>query len=303
MKSINHFFGVTVVVMAILMTISGVTSAKEPIAPALAKGVSSIADVAGFACVRSDMSREATREEAMTDAKQKAREYVISLIKARTATKKGSRKSDMVSAYVNGTIRVLGEPKEKWFKDPTQGECCEVQVKMEVIPEGKKIETLVKNMAANDPSVPLMVKVWTDKSSYKEGDKFRVFIKSNKSFYGTVVYQDASGTKVQLLPNPYRKENYFEGNKEYELPSAADKYDLVVTPPFGGEKITVFASTSPLGELNTEPAGKVFLVTGSQEQIAATTRSIKFVPKNNETGTPKAAEFFEATAELSTGKK
>ena len=303
MRSSKYFLGVTALLMVTQLVTSGVTSAKEPLVPAAAKGVSSIADVAGFACVRSGTPREATRDEALTDAKQKGREYVISLIKARSTSKKGSRKADLVSAYANGTVQVIGEPKEKWFKDPAQGECCEVQVKMEVIPEGKKIETLVKNMAADDPSVPLLVKVWTDKSSYKEGDKFRVFIKSNKSFYGTVVYQDASGTKVQLLPNPYRKENYFEGNKEYELPSAADKYDLIVTPPFGGEKITVFASTSPLGELTTEPAGKVFLVTGSQEQIAARTRSIKFVPKNNESESPKSAEFFEATAELSTGKK
>lgn len=299
MKIMIHSLSVAIFVSAFLFSSLSVTVAAE----SSSKGTSSmVVDVAGVACTVSGKSREATLEEALADARQKGHDYVISLLKAREKQKKGAHKSELVSAYAKGTVRVVGEPKNKWFKDPAQGECCEVMVKVEAIPAGKEIATVIKKVSPADPSDPLVVKVWTDKSSYKDGEKFRVFIKSNKSFYGTVVYQDASGQKVQLLPNPYQKDNYFAGDKLYELPGAADKYDLIVTPPLGGEKITVFASTSPVGELSTEPAGKVYLVTGSQEQIANSTRSIRFAPRNNEPTSKNSAEFFEATTELVTVK-
>ena len=53
---------------------------------------------------------------------------------------------------------------------------------------------------------------------------------------------------VQILPNPYRNENYFQGGAVYEIPSGNDRFDLEISPPFGKENITVYASTSPLGQ-------------------------------------------------------
>jgi hypothetical protein len=54
-----------------------------------------------------------------------------------------------------------------------------------------------------------------------------------------------AGIRVQLLPNSYRAENYFNGGVVYEVPSGNDRFDLEVSPPFGKENIFVYASSSP----------------------------------------------------------
>ena len=297
----RFYFVKAALTIVLVCVVGGPASATESAATSAAKGTASIvADVVGFACLEGKRSRDKAVQMAMADAIQKGREYVVSLVEAKTTLEAGKPKAELVSAYANGTIRVIKEPIENWYKDPAMGECFEVQVQVEAVPNEEEMAKMVGTLPPDDPAAPLIVKVWTDRESYKEGDKFRVKLKSNKSFYGTVVYQDASGTRVQLLPNPYRKDNFFVGNRLYELPDAADKYELVVSPPFGGERVTVYASTEPVGELSTEPAGKVYLLTEGREQNERRSRSIKFAPKDA-AGAPKAAEFFEATADLSTG--
>jgi len=113
---------------------------------------------------------------------------------------------------------------------------------------------------ADDPSAPLHVKVWTDKNEYERGDKMRIYIKGNKPFYACVIYKDAAGEMVQLLPNPYRNENYFQGGVVYEIPSGNDKFDLEISPPFGEENISVYASTSPLGDIDLHSQGGVYFL-------------------------------------------
>lgn len=256
--------------------------------------------VVGFACAGAGTSRAQVPQAALVDARQKGRDYAVSEIESKTTLESGTPRVDLMNAYANGTIRELGRPAEKWYNDPVQGDCCEVEVQLEAIPKAEEMAKMAAKFSPDDPRAPLTVQVWTDQKIYQEGEKFKVHLKANKSFYGTVVYQDAGGARVQLLPNPYRKQNFFAGNTLYELPDAEDKYELVVTPPLGGEKITVYASNSPLGELSTEAAGNVYLVTGSQQQNELRTRSIRFAPKAGATGTATAAEFFEASTELTT---
>src|SRR3989338_8007685 len=126
--------------------------------------------------------------------------------------------------------------EKKWYKDGSLGDCMKVKIKAEVIPDEKGMEKIAQNKeAVDDPSAPLHINVWTDKKGYKGGERINVYIKRNKPFYGRVVYKDAGGDMVQLLPNPYRKENYFNGGTIYEIQSGEDKFDMEVSPPFGQE--------------------------------------------------------------------
>jgi len=97
---------------------------------------------------------------------------------------------------------------------------------------------------------------------------------------------------LQLLPNPYRQENYFNGGTVYEIPSGKDQFALEVEPPFGEERIFVYGSSSPLGDLNLREAGRVYQVKTESRDIGAKTRGVKI--RLNEPGKPPAAsEFYE----------
>jgi hypothetical protein len=153
----------------------------------------------------------------------------------------------------------------------------------------------------DDSEAPLSVKVWTDKKEYKDGESIKIYLKGNKPFYVRIVYKDASGKLLQLLPNPYRSDNYFNGGVIYEIPSGNDKFELEVNPPFGEESIAVYTSTSPLGDLNLKKEGGIYHVQTKPKDIGVKTRSIKI--KETEGGkTQQASEFFEEKVIVRTGK-
>ena len=53
---------------------------------------------------------------------------------------------------------------------------------------------------ADNPGAPLKVELWTDKQSFKQTEKIKIYLKGNKPFYARVLYKDAAGHLLQLLP-------------------------------------------------------------------------------------------------------
>ncbi|MDX8394354.1 MAG: DUF4384 domain-containing protein [Mariprofundales bacterium] len=86
------------------------------------------------------------------------------------------------------------------------GACYYINVRAEVVPKPVDMQRINKKYA-DDPSAPLSVQVSTEKQQYARGELINVYIRGNKLFYGRLVYQDASGNMLQLLPNPYRQQN------------------------------------------------------------------------------------------------
>jgi hypothetical protein len=171
---------------------------------------------------------------------------------------------------------------------------------VEVIPDETAMAARAKSSQdalESDPTSPLSVRVWTDKKEYMQGERIKVFVKGNKPFYANVIYKQADNTLLQLLPNPHRNQNYFNGGVLYEIPSGDDRFDLIVSAPFGPENITVYASTSPLGDLDTMPTGGVYSIANKFSDISRTTRGVKFVQKGSGHA---VAEFAEATATATT---
>ncbi|TET95441.1 MAG: DUF4384 domain-containing protein [Desulfobacteraceae bacterium] len=101
-----------------------------------------------------------------------------------------------------------------------------------VAPDPDALAKVVKEKALLDePNAPLTVNLWTDKERYQIGEKIKIYLKGNKPFYARIVYHDAVDRLIQLMPNPYRSENYFNGGVIYEIPSGRDKFELEVSPP------------------------------------------------------------------------
>ena len=254
---------------------------------------STITEADGSACMGEDRSKKQTENLAFEDAKRKAVEWTLTYLKSETVVNKYELQKDLIEAYSNAAIKIIQEMEKKWYKDESLGDCFKVKIKAEVIPDEKAIENISKNnQMSDDPSAPLSIKVWADKKEYKGSDKIRVYIKGNKPFYARVVYKDAGGNMVQLLPNPHRGSNYFNGGTIYELPSGEDKVELEVTPPFGEEDIIVYASTSPLGDIELQAEGGIYQVKTKAGDIGDRTRGIKIKEKTgSKEGMP--SDFFE----------
>ncbi len=61
-----------------------------------------------------------------------------------------------------------------WSRDASLGDCCQVKVKAEVVPDREAMDRISKGkVQTEDPSAPLNVLLWTDKKGYREKEKSR----------------------------------------------------------------------------------------------------------------------------------
>ena len=266
---------------------------------------STITEAEGYACMGYDKSRKVTEDEALANAKRSAVEYASTYIKSETKVKDAILEKDLIEAYANASVKLIEEIARAWYKDSASGDCVKIKIKAEVIPDDRAMDRISQGKGAeDDPSAPLNVRVWTDKKEYRQKEKMKIYIKGNKPFYAKVMHQDADGTILQILPNPYRTENYFNGGTIYEIPSGKDRFELEVSPPFGEENIIVYAGSSPLGDLDLQEKGAVYQVKTAGGEMGIKTRGLKLqAGKGSSTGKePAASEFFETKQKVKTKK-
>jgi hypothetical protein len=264
---------------------------------------STITDAEGYACMGDDKSRKQTEQTAMADAKRNAVEHAITYVKSETKVKDWQLEGDMIKAYSNASVKVLEVKENRWYKDERTGDCVKTKIRAEVIPDEKALKEIASGSLSNDnPGLPLNVRLWTDKEKYKKGEKIKIYIKGNKPFYARVHYRDVKGEILQLLPNPFRKENYFNGGVIYEIPSGNDRFELEVCPPFGEERIILYTSTAPLGDISLSKEGGVYQVKTGENDIGIKTRGVK-LKEAVDSGKPQASEFFEERMNIKTGQE
>ena len=283
-----------------------------PLAPLAAlAGVSTLVEETGVACrVEGNAptkSRAQTESDARTDAKRIAAERVATRIKSETrydtveVNNEGQSKAYNIgtvlrSAYANAEVKELATlGAGSW---DAQGECFSITLRVEVIPQPEALETLGSAMQ-EDPTLPLNVRLWTDRSTageraiYRQGEFVRLYLRGNKPYYARVIYQFADGQSLQILPNGYRKPHHFQGGTTYVIPTEEDDFNFEVGAPFGAERVVVYASERPLGDVSMQPAGAMYRVEGRMESRM---RDVKL-----EGGTNKdTAAFSEYAVELIT---
>lgn len=263
---------------------------------------STITDIEGSACMGDDKSRKQTEQAAITDAKRRAVEFTSTYLKSETAVKDFIVEKDILAAYANAEVKIIQELEKVWYKDPSTGDCYKVKIKAEVIPDEKAMQKASQAKSVTDnPAAPLKVQLWTDKQAFKRSEKVKIYLKGNKPFYARVLYKDATGNLLQLLPNPYRNDNYFNGGVVYEIPSGSDRFELEVTPPFGQEDIVLHAATSPLGDINLEAQGEVYRVVSKPADISMLSRGLK-IQKSDGKKQAAPSEFSEEKLSIKTGR-
>ncbi len=261
---------------------------------------STISEVDGKACMGYDKSRRQTEDEALDDARKKALERAAVYISSESTYEDMLLKKDISSAYAKGTVRVIEELEKRWSEDKRLGECYTIRIRAEVIPDELALNRAIsksRTSPIDDANAPLVVEARTDKASYREGEHIRVSIRGNRSFYARLVYRDAAGQLIQLLPNPHRKDNFFQGGVSYQIPDVSDRFKLKVGTPFGDESITLYASTSRLGDIDLSALGSVYAVVTDGAKVGKRSRNV-----NVGKGTSTSAQFAEASAAIKTGR-
>ncbi len=266
-------------------------------------GQSSITEADGYSCMGVDHSRKETENLALQDAKRNAVEFSKSWIESETRIENFQLKKDLVQAFSKANVRVLDVLNETW-DDPATGDCYNIRIQAEVIPAEDSMNEMASTAGMiDDPRAPLTIRIWTNKEEFTDGDTMKIYLKGNKPFYGRLIYVDAEGNNLQLLPNPYRKKNYFQGGVIYEVPTGEDRFSLTVGKPYGREKVILYASTSPLGQLSTTNLGPVLGVKAPVQEIARRTRGITMTAATEEDQRKQVSEFAEAVAEVVTGSR
>lgn len=272
------------------------------LAAPLSASQSTLVEVEGKACMGDDKSRKQTEQTAMADAKRNAAERVLTHVKSETRVEDNTVKADLVDAYARAAVKIVQELEKTWEKDAAAGDCYRIKIRAEVIPDERAMAKAAETEdALADPRAPLKVKLWTDRQTYRGGDKIKIYIKGNKPFYARILYRDTAGNLLQLLPNPYRRDNYFQGGVVYEIPSGEDRFELEVSPPFGGEEILLYGATSPLGDLKLKTQGDVYRVMTKAGDVPRLTRGVQFKEKD-EKATGRPTEFTEETWSIRTGR-
>jgi hypothetical protein len=156
--------------------------------------------------------------------------------------------------------------------------------------------------ALMNPAAPLTVKVWTDKKSYNNSEYITIYMEGNRDFYARIVNISSDGKVIQLLPNAYRKTHQFLGGQRYQIPGPGDRFSLQVTPPYGQERIVVYACETPMGDIPMKSlGGGLREYQGSNEDLAFRVRSIQPVARPGASMTSGSTEFYEASWVLETG--
>ena len=260
---------------------------------------SCIQTVDGFAYLSEDMTLSDTRAAAFSNAKRQALEMAKTYVTSKTKVKNFTTEYDMIWSESEGMVTVL-EQKDFGIENNTR---YHIWIKAEVEYSLKAKKPVVEEPVETTAQAPLTVSVWTDKKTYKEGERIHVHIRGNRDFYARIVDITSTGDIIQLLPNDYRQINYFKKDVVYNIPNDEDGFILTATPPFGQDKIIVYAGEFPMKDLHMESLGNgLNKYNGSQKTLGTETRenSSLVVPENSEF---KGAEFYEATWIMTTTPK
>jgi len=255
--------------------------------------------VDGFAYLSEDMTLADTRAAAFSNAKRQALEMAKTYVKSKTKVKNFTTEYDMIWSESEGMITIL-EQKDFGIEENTR---YHVWIKAEVEYSLKpKTPDIEEPMEAN-VEAPLTVKVWTEKKNFQEGESIQVHIRGNRDFYAKIIDITASGDIIQLLPNDYRQINFFKKDTVYNIPDTGDLFTLAASPPFGQDKIVVYASEIPIGDMQMEPAGNgLNKYNGSQKTFGNEARENSSVPQNEDSKF-KGADFYEAAWIITTEQK
>ena len=81
-----------------------------------------------------------------------------------------------------------------------------------------------------------------DRQTFVEGDKLSFLVTLNQDAYLLVLYETAEHQLLQLLPHKYSTVRKYSAGYYIPVPDDTARYQFIIAPPFGSERILAFAS-------------------------------------------------------------
>jgi hypothetical protein len=256
---------------------------------------SSIHEVDGYANMGGNTTPQKARAEALALAKRQALEMARVRLESNTLVKDGKLEYEFIESGAEGVVTVL-EQKDHRLEGDRYHVWIRAEVKYGLKPSEKQKETAPQTLFTEGP---LTVKIWTPQKAYHKGQKVVVHMMGNRNFYAWIVNVDSEGNIIQLLPNDYRTGGRFTGGTLYRVPGEGDRFAIKVMDNYGKEQIVVYASETPLGQVETRLVGAGLReYGGTRDQLSRDLRAIKVVPvgESHDSG----AGFYEATWKFTT---
>lgn len=127
--------------------------------------------------------------------------------------------------------------------------------------------------ASSTSGAALKVMSWVDRSNatYAVGEPVRLFVRTNKDAYVTVLNVGASGRTTVLFPNQYQPNNKVSANRTVEIAPPNSVARITVGGPVGSELIKVVASTNSKPVLSPQQmadAGAFRTFGGAPDELA-----------------------------------
>jgi len=135
------------------------------------------------------------------------------------------------------------------------------------------LQALRKSEQKITPQFGLTLTTGDGRVQYREGDAITFSVTADKDCYLLLVDHMSDGSAVLLYPNRYNPDSFIRKGQTVMIPSAANAaFKLIVTPPFGDDRIEAIAATKA-SSLHDKIAG---LITGLPQarDVAVTTRGI-----------------------------
>lgn len=102
------------------------------------------------------------------------------------------------------------------------------------------------SVATQSPGEELRVKVWTDKESYRVGERMQVSFQATHDCWVTLIDINPSGAATVVFPNAFHRDNAVRAGKVYVIPDESMAFDFTLEPPAGVEIVRAVASRAPV---------------------------------------------------------
>jgi hypothetical protein len=258
---------------------------------------SCIQAVDGYAYLSEDMTLAETREAAFSNAKRQAVEMAKTYISTRTKVVNLETEYDIILSKSEGAVSILEQKDLGVEKNTRYHVWIKAEVEYSVVPKsGLDIAAALENKNA-----PLTVKIWTAKKQYRRGEVIQIFMQGNRDYYARIININTEGNIIQLLPNDFKRRNSFNAGKIYRIQDTGDRFVLRASPPYGRDRIIIYASEAPLGDVAMEAVGQgLNRFRGNVGSLAAKPRGIQLEPDTS--GSTPAASFYEGVWTFMTGQ-
>ena len=91
-----------------------------------------------------------------------------------------------------------------------------------------------------------------DRQHFRAGEQISFLASTNKNAYLLMVYHDAAGHLIQILPNRVKINSQYPAGDYFSIPDNNDVYVFEIQAPYGQETLYTYAFSTPV----SEPAGK-----------------------------------------------